>query len=118
MRLGAGGWAFVGGLVGAAVVVGLAARSTSKLLAVQGAEIKARLESQKNALRAETEAYAAREAARIRQYALTYGEQVGRLAAKQYVFDDLGLFAIQTDIARFKQRLATVPNPFARLGSG
>jgi hypothetical protein len=117
MRLGPGGWAFVGGLVGAAVVVGLAARSTSKLLTVKGAEIRASLDSQKYALRAETEAYAAREADRIRIFARGYGYATAGIAGTLYA-NEIGLYAMRADVARFKERLATVPNPFARLGGG
>jgi hypothetical protein len=123
MRLGPSLWAFAAGFVGAAVVVGLAARSTAKRLEPKAAAISAHLEAEGAALKRETEAYAAREQARIRAAARVSGERAARLAGAEAA-DDLGLTQIKADMQRLQvalqARLMTASqiaaNPFLLLG--
>ena len=114
MRLGSV-LAFAAGFVGAAVVVGLAAKSR---LTPQAEAIQRRLTADGDALTAEAEAYAARETARLGGRG-GYGEQEVRAtayeAATAYTAQ-LGIPQIQADMLRLQERLASVPNPFNLLG--
>ena len=114
MRLGSV-LAFAAGFVGAAAVVGLAAKSR---LTPQAEAIQRRLAADGAALKAEAEAYAARETVRLSARG-GYGEQKVRAAAYEAATAytaELGIPQIKADLALLQRRLASVPNPFNLLG--
>jgi outer membrane murein-binding lipoprotein Lpp len=104
--------AFAAGFVGAAVVVGVAARAR---LTPQGEAVQRRLAAEGAALTAEAEAYANREQARIRTYAQAKIRATATTAALDYTAQ-LGIPQIQADVRRLQARLASIPNPFALIG--
>lgn len=97
MRLGSV-LAFAAGFVGAAVVVGLAAKSR---LGPQGEAIQRRLATEGAAVKAEAEAYAARERERITTYGTEFGKRLGRIEADIYA-GELGIPQMTRDLQRLQ----------------
>lgn len=97
MRLG-GVLAFAAGFVGAAVVVGFAAKSR---LGPQGEAIQRRLATEGAAVKAEAEAYAAREQERIYAYGTEFGQKLGRIEADIYA-GELGIPQMTRDLQRLQ----------------
>lgn len=100
MRLG-GVLAFAAGFVGAAVVVGLAARTR---FTAQGEAVQRRLAAEGAALKADAEAYANREQARIRTYAEAKIRATASSAALDYTAQ-LGIPQITADLQRLQVAL-------------
>jgi hypothetical protein len=112
--------AFAAGFVGAAVVVGLAARAR---LTPQGDAVRQRLTAEGAALQAEAEAYARREQTRLRTYAEAKIRAAATTAALDYTAQ-LGLPQIAADAQRLQVALQAramtagqvAANPFLLLG--
>lgn len=97
MRLGSV-LAFAAGFVGAAVVVGLAARAR---LTPQGEAVQRRLAADGAALKADAKAYGAQEEARLYAYGETFGYTLGRVEADLYTAE-LGIPQMTRDLQRLQ----------------
>lgn len=100
MRLG-GVLAFAAGFVGAAVVVGLAARTR---FTAQGEAVQRRLAAEGAALKADAEAYATRQTARLERDGYRLVEAAARETATAYTVQ-LGIPQITADLQRLQVAL-------------